>query len=53
MRCDRKRGKLVAKRRLQDVDKCEEIFDVLIQLRQQIAKNAGFENYRDYAFRQK
>ncbi|MEI9961310.1 MAG: M3 family oligoendopeptidase [Limisphaerales bacterium] len=44
---------LVAKRRLQDVEKCEEIFDALIQLRQQIAKNAGFENYRDYAFRQK
>ncbi|HAO80130.1 MAG TPA: M3 family oligoendopeptidase, partial [Verrucomicrobia subdivision 3 bacterium] len=43
----------VAKRRLQDVDKCEEIFDALIQLRTQIAKNAGFENYRDYAFRQK
>jgi oligoendopeptidase F len=44
---------LVAKRRLQDVDKGEEIFDALIQLRQQIAKNAGFDNYRDYAFRQK
>ena len=44
---------LVAKRRLQDVDKCEEFFDQLIQLRTQIAKNAGFENYRDYAFRQK
>ena len=43
----------VAKRRLQDVDKCEEIFDALIKLRSQIAKNAGFENYRDYAFRQK
>src|SRR6266550_3382285 len=35
---------LVAKRRLQDVDKCEEIFDELIKLRTQIAKNAGFEN---------
>jgi oligoendopeptidase F len=44
---------LVAKRRLQDADKCEEIFDQLIQLRQQIARNAGFKNYRDYAFRQK
>src|ERR1039457_1063648 len=44
---------LVAKRRLVDVDKCEEIFDELIQLRTRIAKNAGFENYRDYAFRQK
>src|ERR1039457_2734349 len=44
---------LVAKRRLQDADKCEEIFDELIRLRTQIAKNAGFENYRDYAHRQK
>jgi oligoendopeptidase F len=42
---------LVAKRRLQDADKCEEIFDAMIQLRQQIAKNAGFENYRDFMFR--
>ncbi len=44
---------LVAKRRLVDADQCEEIFDQLIQLRTQIAKNAGFENYRDFAFRQK
>ncbi len=44
---------LVAKRRLQDVEKCEELFDELIKLRTQIAKNAGFENYRDFAFRQK
>ncbi len=44
---------LVAKRRLQDADKCAEIFEELIQLRTRIAKNAGCENYRDYAFRQK
>ena len=44
---------LVANRRLVDVDKCEEIFDELIKLRTQIAKNAGFDNYRDYAHRQK
>jgi oligoendopeptidase F len=43
----------VGKRRLQDVDKCEEIFDELVKLRTQIAQNAGFDNYRDYAFRQK
>jgi oligoendopeptidase F len=41
---------LVAKRRLQDVEKCEEIFEQLVQLRTQIAKNAGFENYRDFMF---
>lgn len=44
---------LVAQRRLQDADKCDEIFDELIKLRAQIAKNAGFDSYRDYAFRQK
>ena len=27
------------------------IFDQLVKLRQQIASNAGFDNYRDYAFR--
>ena len=43
---------LVAKRRLQDAEKFDDIFDELIKLRTQIAKNAGFENYRDYAFRQ-
>src|SRR5688572_2565697 len=42
---------LVAKRRLQEVEKFEEIFDQLVRLREQIAKNAGFSNYRDYAFR--
>src|SRR5215472_8088696 len=42
---------LVANRRLQESDKFEEIFDKQLKLRQQIAKNAGFDNYRDYAFR--
>ncbi len=44
---------LVANRRLQDIEKCEQIMDALIQLRQQIAKNAGFDNYLEYTFRQK
>jgi len=44
---------LVAQRRLQDVDKCEAIFDGLIHLRNQIAKNAGFDNYLEFIFRQK
>ena len=44
---------LVAKRRLVDVDKCEEIMDELIKLRHQIAQNAGFENYLEFVFRQK
>jgi oligoendopeptidase F len=42
---------LVAKRRLQEAEKFEEIFDQLVRLREQIAKNAGFSNYRDYAFK--
>jgi oligoendopeptidase F len=44
---------LVAKRRLQDVDKCEEIFEQLIELRQKNARNAGFKNYLEFIFRQK
>jgi len=47
----RESWELVAKRRLQEADKFDEILDAQIKLRQQIAKNAGFENYRDYAFR--
>lgn len=42
----------VATRRLQDKDKLNELFDSLLTLRQQIAVNAGFENYRDYKFRE-
>jgi oligoendopeptidase F len=42
---------LVAKRRLAEAEKFEEIFDQLVKLRGEIAKNAGFANYRDYAFR--
>lgn len=42
---------LVARRRLQEREKFEDIFDELVKLREQIAKNAGFTNYRDYAFK--
>jgi oligoendopeptidase F len=42
---------VVSNRRLQEAEKFEEIFDKQFKLRQQIAKNAGFDNYRDYAFR--
>ena len=42
---------LVAKRRLQEAEKFDEIFDELAALRQRIARNAGFNNYRDFAFR--
>jgi oligoendopeptidase F len=42
---------LAARRRLQEAEKFEEIFEQLLKLRQKIARNAGFANYRDYAFR--
>ena len=42
---------VVVKRRLQEAEKFDGIFDKLIKLRSQIARNAGFKNYRDYAFR--
>ncbi len=41
----------ITTRRLQDREELEEIFDQLIAQRNRIARNAGFENYRDYAFR--
>lgn len=44
---------LVAKRRVQEAEKFEEQFDQLVKIREQIAANAGFKNYRDYAFRAK
>lgn len=41
----------VAARRRQDADKLSAIFDEMIRLRTRIAKNAGFENFRDYQHR--
>lgn len=42
---------LTANRRLQEAEKFESFFDQLVKLREQIAKNAGFKNYLEYAFR--
>ncbi len=42
----------VAVRRLKDKNELNSLFDKLINLRQQIARNAGFDNYRDYKFRE-
>ncbi len=42
----------MSNRRLQDKDKLNELFDKLLAIRQKIAVNAGFENYRDYKFRE-
>jgi len=44
---------LVAERRLKEAEQIESIFDQLLKLREQIAHNAGFNNYLDYAFRAK
>jgi oligoendopeptidase F len=42
---------LVAKRRLQEANKFQDLFDGLVKLRGQIAANAGFKSYVEYAFR--
>lgn len=40
----------IQERRLKDEKSLDNLYDELIILRQKIAKNAGFENYRDYMF---
>jgi oligoendopeptidase F len=40
----------IQERRAQDVDKLNDLFTELIELRHQVALNAGFKNYRDYKF---
>ena len=42
---------LVVNRRLEETEKFEDNFDALAKLRGQMAQNAGFKNYVDYAFR--
>ncbi len=42
----------IAARRLQDKEELNALFNKLIALRRQVAKNAGFDNYRDYKFRE-
>lgn len=39
-------------RRLQDTAKLDELYDKLVGLRNKEAQNAGFENYRDYRFKE-
>lgn len=41
----------ITERRLKDKDILDELFSRLIQLRHQVAVNAGLENFRDYMFR--
>jgi len=40
----------ISSRRKEDVEELDNLFTELIQLRHQVALNAGFENYRDYKF---
>jgi oligoendopeptidase F len=42
----------VHERRFQDRDALNQLFDQLIQKRHQLALNAGFDNYRDYKFKE-
>lgn len=42
----------IATRRLQDKDKLNELFNKLLEGRHKVAVNAGFDNYRDYKFRE-
>ena len=40
----------IQERRIQDKDELNNLYTQLIQLRNSIAQNAGFKNYRDYKF---
>lgn len=42
---------LVADRRLKDAGEMDEILSEMVEIRNQMGKNAGFDNYRDYKFK--
>lgn len=42
--------RLIQERRIQDATKLDNLYQRLIEKRQQVAQNAGFANYRDYMF---
>ncbi len=44
--------RLVAERRLQERERFDELFDQLLDLRHQIARNAGFDSYVQFRFKQ-
>ena len=41
---------LIGKRRLQDCEALEDLYDEMVKLRTRIGRNAGFKDYRDYTF---
>jgi len=43
--------KLIVERRNKDIIILNNLFDELVELRQEVAKNADFDNYRDYMFK--
>src|SRR5688572_1952618 len=45
--------RLVAERRFQDHDRLSGIFDRLVELRHAMARNSGFDTFRDYMFKRK
>ena len=42
----------INERRYQDREALNELYSKLVEKRQQVAKNAGFDNYRDYKFKE-
>ena len=42
---------LIQNRRFEEVEKLDNLFNELVELRQQVAQNADYENYRDYMFK--
>lgn len=42
---------LIQNRRFEEVEKLDHLFNELIELRQEVAQNADFNNYRDYMFK--
>ena len=49
----REAWELVEARLLRDSERLDLVYDEMISLRDRIARNAGFSNFRDYAFAQK
>jgi len=42
----------MAERRAADMNDLDDLFDVLVKKRTELAKNAGFKNYRDFKFKE-
>jgi oligoendopeptidase F len=44
--------RIMQDRRMQDKENLDDMFSRLVAIRQEVALNAGFENYRDYKFKE-